>query len=934
MQQQFDHIEKQIAILEDNKTDILQIWVTKDDVQRVLQHHDIGVNFFSKYFGVKIIEYALGVIKKKNKLGNCPVVGVMLHFFEKKNIPLEDVFTICVNLKNTLLGYMLKKELLNQSILFELNTLMDYNFSGVIHEYLHIHYDTEAKYESCSLSLPLLSTITNKEKTEFSYTSKDGHVKIQLDPLLLEVLVELENAIFALLNTGNTITEMHILKTIDLLTDYNYIFEQLPDYGELYLSLTDFISTLKAFNLAKANLNSGLFINEIKTLIDDLSMWRITVLIEKSVKNIHYVDQSILSTISGIEALLLESKNSFEININSIQETQQSIHVLMDMRESIITSWLEHVDIILLLKKYGIDGWYYKEHYAYLMYDRLIQYLIGNEKPHSFAAIHIMIDYFHNRDFTPPDMYTFFKIYRQCILKIFNIQISLSPLYEKVQNFLDQEYIEALDYFNQSIFGKRNDYKGQLALFWQYQKMIDKSAIVSKGDLRGVITYINQQFCDISGYKPEELLGKPHSIVRHPDTPDEVFKELWETIQSKKIFKATIKNRKKNGEAYYVDSTIVPILDENNDIIQYISMRYDVTKLVEAIEVADKAKRIRDEFLANMSHEIRTPLNGIIGFVEILLKQNNDKRSNHFLEIIHSSAQMLLRIVNDVLELSKLQSGKFQIELLPFNPIEEVGAVISLFNSKICEKSLQYVVYIDPNIPRCLYGDGGRIKQVVSNFLSNAIKFTPKGGLIKVKAVYEKNNLKVMVQDNGIGINTEQQKKIFYAFEQADVSITRSFGGTGLGLSISTELINNMQGKLLFRSVENKGSTFGFEIPCAICDEKSNELSIKGRYTSLRIGILIDPNENGLTHLIDKYLQDYGIQSIQKLQGIEEENLDLIFCPSSMLNTIQNEQVKIPVVVLENSLSEIENKKQYKKILYSPFLPNDIETIFEEIRTK
>ena len=152
---------------------------------------------------------------------------------------------------------------------------------------------------------------------------------------------------------------------------------------------------------------------------------------------------------------------------------------------------------------------------------------------------------------------------------------------------------------------------------------------------------------------------------------------------SKKIFKATIKNRKKNGESYYVDSTIVPILDENNDIIQYISMRYDVTKLVEAIEVADKAKRIRDEFLANMSHEIRTPLNGIIGFVEILLKQNNDKRSNHFLEIIHSSAQMLLRIVNDVLELSKLQSGKFQIELLPFNPIEEVGAVISLFNSQI-----------------------------------------------------------------------------------------------------------------------------------------------------------------------------------------------------------------------------------------------------------
>ncbi|MEY4505063.1 MAG: hypothetical protein RL154_1360, partial [Pseudomonadota bacterium] len=159
-------------------------------------------------------------------------------------------------------------------------------------------------------------------------------------------------------------------------------------------------------------------------------------------------------------------------------------------------------------------------------------------------------------------------------------------------------------------------------LLVEYKKAVDASAIVSKADLKGNITYVNDAFCIISGYKQEEVLGRNHNIVRHPDMPKELFEKLWNTIQSKKIFKGIIKNRKKNGSAYYVASAIVPILDTNGEISEYLSLRYDISELIEAKQKAEEAERTKSQFLANMSHEIRTPLNGIIGFADILQTAN------------------------------------------------------------------------------------------------------------------------------------------------------------------------------------------------------------------------------------------------------------------------------------------------------------------------
>jgi PAS domain S-box-containing protein len=768
------------TILETAKFQLLERWLSSQDVKKILNHHDIEAHFFSKNFGLEIIIHTLDLVQNNNEIGNCPALKAILHFFERKKIPVEDIFTICVNLKNTLIGYLLEKKLLEQDIFYELSRLLDHNFMDVMQNYRDLYDDAKSN----------TATIQNNER--------------------------------------------------------------------------------------------------------DL--------------------QSI------------ESNNPVE----------EWIFLLQNVKESVLTLWLKNSYTNLLFQKYGIDEWYFREHYGYPLYNRLVENVDGNNTSEPLSFLHTLIDYLNNRNVTPSDLYTLFSVYRNSLITaLTSLKNSFTPLHKTVQEYLDKEYIEIVNLYNKSIFGEKSDFRGQLAIFHQYQQMIDKSALVSKGNLDGIITYVNTQFCSVSGYKPEELLGKPHNIIRHPEMPTEIFRELWETIQAKKIFKAIMKNRKKTGETYYVDTTIVPILNEHNDIIEYVSMRYDVTKLVEAVEEANKAKRIRDEFLANMSHEIRTPLNGIIGFVDILLHQNSDKKIQHHLEIIHTSAQMLLRIVNDVLELSKLQSGKFTIESLPFDPIEEISTVASLFSFKAYEKSLSYAVYIDPNIPRCLHGDGGRMKQILSNFLSNAIKFTPEKGVIKMKAVYEKNQLKVLIQDNGIGISSEQQEKIFLAFEQADASITRKYGGTGLGLSISTELLSMMGGKLIFKSIENKGSTFGFELPYLLCHKTSNDLNLQERFTSLRAGIVHEPKKDSITTLIEKYLHDYHLKSVKKITEIKnDDNFDLIFCPSSMLKQVLERRTDTPIILIENLFSGDNTEDKIFGKLSSPFLPYDIEKLLSEIKMR
>ena len=448
-------------------------------------------------------------------------------------------------------------------------------------------------------------------------------------------------------------------------------------------------------------------------------------------------------------------------------------------------------------------------------------------------------------------------------------------------------------------------------LLLEYKKAVDASAIVSKADKNGYITYVNKTFCDISGYTEEELIGKPHNVVRHPDMPKEIFKELWDTIKAKKIFTGIIKNKNKNGATYYVASNIVPILDTNNEIIEYLSLRYDITELIEAKKKAEIAQKAKSTFLANMSHEIRTPLNAIIGFSDILCESDIDHDNKENAKIISKSAKSLLHIINDVLDISKIESGKLEVELNEFSLFDLTEHIVELFSINAKNKNIKFVYSVDPKLPHLIISDSTRLQQVISNLLSNAIKFTSEYGKIYFKIdVLEQDNdnakIKFSIKDTGIGMTPEQLKIIFTPFSQADSGISRKFGGTGLGLAICFDIIEILGSEIKVTSEIGSGSEFSF-----ILDFKVKTLIEEGFKKSDITFAICDLNndEDFLKESVKNYLEKIGEVFDIKENPTKKANILFCFGGSNLNNNLsefkkQNEKSKIVYVGDKNNLED------------------------------
>ena len=264
----------------------------------------------------------------------------------------------------------------------------------------------------------------------------------------------------------------------------------------------------------------------------------------------------------------------------------------------------------------------------------------------------------------------------------------------------------------------------------------------------------------------------------------------------------------------YVKTHIAPVLDAGGNCLGVMVMQNDSTELTKAKEKAEEATKVKGEFLANMSHEIRTPMNAIIGMSYLALKAGLPDRQRDYVTKIHTAANSLLGIINDILDFSKIEAGKLHLESSAFRLDGLMSGLRTLFWEKSVEQGLQLVFDIAPDVPQELIGDSLRLSQVLTNLLSNALKFTADGEIVLSCHVATKNDnavqLAFSVRDTGIGISEEQQKGLFEAFAQADSSTTRKYGGTGLGLVITKLLVELMQGEISVTSAFGQGTTMHF----------------------------------------------------------------------------------------------------------------------------
>ncbi len=349
-------------------------------------------------------------------------------------------------------------------------------------------------------------------------------------------------------------------------------------------------------------------------------------------------------------------------------------------------------------------------------------------------------------------------------------------------------------------------------------------------------TIVNDQWSKVTGYKLQDsqILSKDTWLETiYPDDRDMVLKCGSDYKQGlTKEYNVEYRGVTSENKVIWLRTTgAITQRDEDNNPTRMIGIVRDITKdklynkqLQNAKSQAEEIAKMKSEFLANMSHEIRTPLNAIIGFIDLLREQEQDKQKLEYLNIVNTSSKSLVNIINDILDFSKIESGKLSIEHIDFDTKEEFNITKKLFEAKAKEKDIDLqVTYKD--VPEYLNSDILRIKQIVNNLLSNAIKFTPKGKNITLSLEHKENQLLVAVKDEGVGIQKDKLQSIFEAFSQEEVSTSRKYGGTGLGLSISSRLVNLLGGELKVKSKLGEGSVFYFKIPVEIGKEIQKESS-------------------------------------------------------------------------------------------------------------
>jgi len=440
-------------------------------------------------------------------------------------------------------------------------------------------------------------------------------------------------------------------------------------------------------------------------------------------------------------------------------------------------------------------------------------------------------------------------------------------------------------------------------LLWMVSKTENAMAIASRD---GRIEWVNEGFERLSGWEADDVIGTFGDMllgesISGLNPESEHYRSV---MNSKSSVQYESLNFHKDGKGYWVLTTLTPIFGNDGEVEHIIAIDSEITDRKRAEDELLKAKlhaetlaRTKQEFLANLSHEIRTPMNAIVGIVQLLADSELNSEQREYLKSIDFASDNLLNIINDVLDLSKLEAGQVVYERIPFNVKEVVTRTADIFRPKAEDNGLRLEVSHGPGIPASVTGDPTRLNQILANLISNAIKFTDSG-TVKVDTRLMKETgsgvvLEFTVSDTGIGIAPEKQQKIFESFGQADSDTTRKYGGTGLGLTIIKRLTEDMDGRVGLKSVLGEGSVFTVTLPFTLeeaTDEQKEQrerpTADLARLSGMR-GLIAEDNE--LNRMVaTRFLEAAGIvvqcavNGLEAVQMAAEKDYDFILMDIQM----------------------------------------------------
>ncbi len=451
---------------------------------------------------------------------------------------------------------------------------------------------------------------------------------------------------------------------------------------------------------------------------------------------------------------------------------------------------------------------------------------------------------------------------------------------------------------------ERKKYEEQIAVNEKkYKDLFNYSqALICTHDIQGVLLEVNPAFCEQTGYKADEAVGRS---VRWflPENDKPLFEENYLTpVKNNKKIKGIFRVIHKNGGVVYLMYQNFRV--ETPGAEPYIiSFAQDITdrikierELKEAKKLTEETAKIKEKFLANMSHEIRTPMNGIMGITALLQKTPLNEEQAGYLKIVQDSAQILLNIINDILDLEKINSGSVNLEVIPFNISDRLQNIVSLFKPVAEGKQLKLQLVLNIGKHLVIGGDPTRFTQIMNNLISNAIKFTHGGGVTVVASADNVNEettlVHIAVQDTGIGISDEGFDKLFSPFTQAHPETTRMYGGTGLGLAITKNLVDMQKGRIWIDSKLNIGSTFHVEIPFKTYKHQP-EMSQKteqkqNRVINKKVKVLLAEDNDINQLLANKILQHFGFEAKTAGNGneaillLQQDDFDVILMDIQM----------------------------------------------------